>query len=184
MHRMLSRIGFASFLAIFGFIAGVVMAWVNSSSWLTPVENGTLGAVLTFLAALVCMGNDSVSAQPGWKIVRRRLNQRDDVLAEAFCERLPGADPDLLLKFRLAVALYFDVRPEKIHPDDDLAEDYRHLDFTPSIFFCAASAVDLTPSEHIRPFGLDEDSPSNYHDLATEISRLLRESDADDQNTI
>ena len=183
MHKATSRIKFATVLAIFGFIAGVVMAWLDSGTSLTPLENGSLGAVLTFLAALVCMANDSRSVKSGWKIVRRRLNQRDDVSAEAFCKRLSDCDPDLLLKLRLIVAKCFDVPPEKIHPDDDLAEDYRHLDYTPPISFCASSAVDLKPTEHFRPFDSDADSPSSYHDLATEITRLLRARDADSRNT-
>ena len=65
--------------------------------------------------------------------VTEQLIQRSDVNDIDFCESFPQHDPRLLLEIRKAIATYFTVPHAKIHPADDLDNEFAWHDLSPSI---------------------------------------------------
>jgi len=159
-------------LGLCGFVAGLIMGWLDDGGF-APLENAMLVAAITFAAALVCLAWDDARRKSAWKRVRRRLSDRPDVTDEEFCHKLPECDACLLLECRNAMATFFEIRPEKIHPTDDLVEDYRHDVFESGLGFIPFESV--LKSRNIDYYLLEFSIPpcTSYRDAVRVIESIL-----------
>lgn len=172
-------IGCAGMLAAVGFVAGVVISFLQGDA--TIVErslSGFLGAGVTFVAAVILFCNDNLKRASKRKAAGDRLRGNGGVSDADLAAAIPYVDPVLLVQVRNAVAAFFGVPAELIHPQGDLRKelslDTIEPEFHSLVVFhvLAARDFDLGDSERVS-FRFDSGCLSNLGDLCAEIQRVI-----------
>lgn len=165
--------GCAGMLALIALPFGLIGAlFVREAGWRERLLLACMPSAMTFVAALLLMGRDHLSNIVRISSVRRKLQSRRDVTAAEFVEPFPDCEPALLADIRQAIAEFFAVPPEKIHPTDDLQNDYLASFNGAPLHSAVMSAVfearGVWPGVKFRP-----DKLKTVGDLARKIQRSL-----------
>lgn len=130
-------------------------------------------AAIAFVAALLLFTRDRARHSAALHEVRRVLAARDDVADQDFLACFPDIDSTLLRQTRVAIAEFFGVSTEKIHPTDRLHEDLRLGTFDPDFHSFVVYQVLSARMVELRPFTFRTAGMADVGDLAKEIQRVL-----------
>ena len=138
--------------------------------------------VAGFFASILLLLRDRAKFFATKKRVHERLQARNDVADEEFCRdaeefcRDANVDPSVVLDVRQALAEFFAVSPAKIHPYDDLRDDYSYFGLDPSLHAFVISRVLAKRRREIGPFTFPERPISSVGDFVREVNRLVEAS--------
>lgn len=140
-------------------------------------------AALAFVAALLLFTRDRARHSMALREVRRVLAARDAVADQDFLAYFPDIDSTLLSQTRVALAEFFDVPPQKIHPTDRLHEDLRFGTLDPAFHSFVVYHVLSARMVEPQPFTFRTARMADIGDLAKEIQRVLNRLDKPNRGT-
>jgi len=171
---MRGTFGCAGSLALVAFILGLPFSlFFEVDHWGQRLFIAAMPAAMAFLAGLVLLGRDMHLHSLEISSVQSTLRSRTDISDSSFVEHFPSTDPDLLLRTRETIAAYFDVPAFKIHPEDDLREDFRADRLDPSFQFFVVDSVIAQTTEVQRSFTFSLSELNSVGDLTNAIERVL-----------
>ena len=182
--------GCAAIIAVFVFVltlAVLLVAGLVYPPFAAETGFGVQAGLAAMLAGNVSLAFFLLMLRDSWRHrltvrkVRAGLLTRSDVADEAFAGAFPQVEPGLLLLTRRAVAEFYDLPPEKIHPDDSLREDLLIEVLEPSfhmhvIFHVAqlSKTEMLSPGGELEPFQFSTSHMTSLGELAAAVGEVLR----------
>lgn len=171
--------GMFLFATIIGFVAFVFGAigslFARQATLFERFMIAVMCAAVAFVAAVLLFSRDHLRYTMARRRVQRMLLARHDVNDRDFAACFPAADPTLVTEVRRAMAGFFGVPAEKIHPADDLPEDLKVPELEPgfhtTVFFHIFAKWSVAP----QSFRYNSRSVVNIGDLVREIGRVLAE---------
>jgi hypothetical protein len=177
--------GCAAMIGLVAFVIGLVLSLFrgdkNSPS---PLVCGAISGGMAFFAALLLFARDSSRQQAAISFVRRKLLGRQGVDDSEFCRHFPDCDAKLVIDIRAAIGAFYNVPPERVHPNDSLQQDLRVDTLEPSFHYFVISHIAECRKVTLGPFSFRLSALQNLHDFATEIQTILNalEMAANDQD--
>jgi hypothetical protein len=134
--------GCAIAIAVPAFLFGLISALISTrGSLFVSLGIGAMAAGMAFVGVLVMFAVDSARWSSNQNGVRSLLLARDNIPDELFLSKFEMSDRELALHLRGRLAEFFQVQPNNIHPDDDLAFlCFEH--FMPGIYFFLMNGLD------------------------------------------
>ncbi len=167
-------IGCAGMIAAVAFVFGII-----GSLFATEADIGerlmiaVMPAAIAFVAALILFARDHARHTSTMRPVRQVLLARQDVNDHDFFAHFPDADSTLITQTRQAISQFFDVPAQKIHPTDDLRNDFQFDTLEPSFHSFVVYHVLDVRNVAPQPFTFNTGDLTDVGDLAKEIQRVL-----------
>jgi len=173
MRSIVPTLSCAGFLGVvFGIIAFVVSLAVT---W--DIETAAVGAsmwaVLAFLAAALLALRDNLKRTKVLREIRRIFAGRPKISADQFCDYFAPWDRDIALAARKAVAAFYEIPEDRLHPDVDLWSDPVFAKFEASVRFVVVRGA-FPEAYETEPFEFPTSRPETLGDLVRELG-VLRE---------
>jgi hypothetical protein len=175
---------FAAFVAVvvgivftgFGFgFAAVIDRQIGGSRLLTAVCFGGFAAAVGFVASLLLMSRDVASARKRIRRVRERLNDFDDMSDDEFRLHFVGIRAGRLNRIRSAIAEFYDVDPDRLHPSLDLPDVLLDLRSPALPAIVARAALPDIGRIRLRPMELPI---NNLADFIVGVNRVIQQATA------
>ena len=172
-------IGCAGTLAAVGFIAGIVISFLEGSATIGEcLLSGAIGAGITFVAAVFLFCNDNLKRASAKKAAGERLSVTPNVSDADLVAAITYVEPVFLVQVRNAIAEFLAVPAEWVHPQDDLRKelslDTLEPEFHSFVVFrvLAAREIGLANAKQVS-FQFDSACLSNLGDLCAEVQRVV-----------
>jgi hypothetical protein len=171
---MCGMIGCAGIIAGVAFILGLGGSlFATEATFFERLMMASMTAAMAFVAAMLLFSRDHLRHRRAVRQIREMLLSRGDVNDSDFTSHFPDVDPSLIVETRQAVANFFDVRAEKIHPLDDLRKDLRFDTLEPSFHSSVVFHICAVRKIVLRSFSFDTRALVTIGDLANEVQRVL-----------
>jgi hypothetical protein len=167
-------IGCAFLIAVVAFLFGLIVSLFGADATMGErLLMAVMVAGMAFVAALLLLWRDRARHKAAVKSVRKRLLERKDIGDAEYLAAFQGADVTLIAQTRRAVADFFDVPVQKIHPTDNLRQDFKFAVFEPGFHSFVLVHVFKARGVQPKPFGFRTSHLATIGDLANEIQRVL-----------
>ncbi len=161
-------------MALAAFAIGfVVSLFVRDASWLDRLTMAAMPGVITFAAALLLFHRDSSKRAATMRSVRSSLLAHPDTTDDLFLSPRSYVNFALLLETRTAIALFFDVRPEKIGRDVRLIDDLHVDELEPWFQLYVVDAVIATQTIEPKRYAFSMADIESIDELTTAIHAVL-----------
>jgi hypothetical protein len=161
------------------FVIGFVAALFSDDTRGTPLLVGAMTGGMAFVGSLILLARDRSRNTATLKLVRDMLLARDDVHENDFCRSFSEMDAKLLVDMRNAISNFFGVPATKIHPDDELQENFRFETFQP--FFLLHVVGYIVNQRNLKCdsfFAFRTGKLKNIADLAIQVRNVLNDLEA------
>ena len=158
----------SSFFAMVTF----VICRIRKDPQFPPSLGALMVGSITFVAVLILSANDRMKHRNVAGCVRPFLLPQRDMNAARFCREFPDHHPEIITEIRAAVARFYGVPPEKLHPLHRLS-DYEFRLIEPSFHIIIVSEV-------LERFGLAKstykfsaNTCSTFSDFVEEVATII-----------
>lgn len=167
-------IGCAGVIGAVAFLFGMIGSlFATEATFAERMMMALMVAGMAFIAALLLCLRDEAQDWATRRSVRRMLLDRQDVSDAEFVKHFRDTDPTLIAQTRRAVAEFFNVPVQKIHPTDTLRNDLKVDTLEPGfhsfVIFHVLGARNVEPQRFVFHTG----DLADIGDLAREIQRVL-----------
>jgi hypothetical protein len=174
---MRSLLNCAGILAIVGFVVGITLTCFDRTLGLADrLEISLMVGGIAFGAALLLGARDLNKYRMAMKATKKMLGDRAEIPEAEFACTFAETESVLVLQIRNAIAKFFNVPAEKIHPTDDFRNTYHFKVFEPGICFFIVHEIFSVRKIHPRPFTFESQQITDIQSLAAEIRRILKTS--------
>ena len=160
----------AAVALMFGFVGSL---FASKASLFEKLILATMPAGIAFLAAMMLFLRDQFRYDRAIRSVQKKLLNRTDVTPEDFLLCFPNHVESVLISIRNALAKFFDVPQEKIHPEDDFTIDYQILSLSPGFQFFVTSAVFTELNIEEIPSTFHIYTHNNVSEVAEEVEKAF-----------
>ena len=171
MHSVLTTLSCTGFLGlVFGIVAFVVCGAVTWDSVAATV-GAWMVALMTFVAAALLLFRDNLRRIRAIRRIRQVFTNRPGLSADDFRSGFAPQDQDIALTAREALARFYGIPEDRLHPNVDLWSDLAFSRVEP--FAYAAVAGTVFPDAHkTGPFAFPTSRPETLGDLVRELAAL------------
>lgn len=175
MIRNLSSHLFASSIVaavalMFGFVGSL---FATEASLFEKFILATMPAGIAFVAAMMLFLRDQFRHDRAIRSVQKNLLNRTDISTQEFLSHFPQHVESVVVSIRIAIAKFFDVQQEKIHPEDDFTSVYQIPALSPGFQFFVTSVVFTELNVHEIPPSFHIYSHHNISELAEEVEKTF-----------